>query len=66
MVFAGLMPRTGASLIAVVMAVAIAKVHADGGFFMKNGGFEYPFLILMNAIAIIFSGGGLFSIYDRY
>ena len=62
----GVVPRIGAGLIAIVMLVAIAKVHGPKGFFMMQGGFEYQFLILMTSLALILAGAGKFSLYDRW
>ncbi len=62
----GILPRVSAALIGIVMIVAIVKVHGPKGFFMMQGGFEYPFLILMACIAVLFSGGGKLSLFDRF
>jgi len=62
---AGIMPRLLAALIAVVVAVAIAKVHWSKGFFMSKGGFEYQLLLLAVCLLIILTGGGKHSLYNR-
>ncbi len=62
----GFLPRIGAALIAVVMLVAIAKVHLARGFFAAQGGLEYPFLILMSCLALIISGAGRLSFFNRF
>lgn len=62
----GVIPRVSAGLIAIVMLVAIVKVHGPKGFFMAQGGFEYQFLILMTCIALMFTGGGKFSLYNKF
>ena len=61
----GVFPRIGAAVIGIAMAVAIAKVHGPKGFFLMQGGFEYPFLILMVCISIIISGAGRFSLFNK-
>ena len=61
----GIAPRLSAGLIAIVMLVAIVKVHGAKGFFMAQGGFEYQFLILISCIALILTGGGKFSLFNK-
>jgi len=66
----GFLTRIAAFGMAAVMAVAIYMVHGHNGFFMnwsgaqKGEGFEYHFLVLAIAIALMIKGGGSFSI-DR-
>ena len=62
----GILPRINAALIAVVMAVAIAKIHWAKGFFAMQGGFEYPLLILATCLSLAITGGGKFSLYDKF
>ncbi len=62
----GVIPRISAALIAIVILVAIAKVHGPKGFFMMQGGFEYQFLILMTCIALMFTGGGKLSLFNKF
>jgi putative oxidoreductase len=62
----GVLPRINAAAIGCTMAAAIWKVYGASGFFMKNGGFEYQWLILGVCIAIIFSGGKKYSLFDRW
>ena len=47
--------RIGALLILPVMLGAIWFVHLDNGFFIQNGGFEYPLTLLINCIVIFLS-----------
>jgi putative oxidoreductase len=67
---AGLLSRVAAFGIAVEMAVAVAMVHAQNGFFMnwygnqKGEGFEYHLLAIALAVAVIVKGAGAFSL-DR-
>jgi putative oxidoreductase len=57
----GLFTRVGAILIAAVMAVAFATVHGSKGFFLP-GGYEYVLVLFAAAIALLFTGGGCFSV----
>ncbi len=59
----GLLTRPAAAAIAILMAVAIT-VHLPNGFFWTSGGYEYPLLWGLIALAIAFRGGGEFSV-DR-
>jgi putative oxidoreductase len=56
----GLFTRLGALSIAIVMSVAIAKVHW-GTFFMPTG-IEFAFSLLGSALALLIAGGGKFSL----
>ncbi|MGA3041698.1 MAG: DoxX family protein [Bryobacteraceae bacterium] len=66
----GLLGRVAAFGIACNMLVAIVKVHFANGFFMnwggqqKGEGFEYHFLVLAMAAAIMIAGSGGWSL-DR-
>lgn len=64
----GLGTRVAALGIASVMAVAIATVHAQFGFFMnwtgaqKGEGFEYHILAIAIALVLVVRGGGALSL----
>jgi putative oxidoreductase len=60
----GLLTRPAALAIAVVMAVAVLAVHLPNGFFWTSGGYEYPLLWGLIALAIAFKGGAELSL-DR-
>ncbi len=60
----GLLTRPAAIGIVTIMAVAISEVHLKNGFFWGSGGFEYPLLWGIVALAIVFCGGGALSV-DR-
>jgi putative oxidoreductase len=62
----GIFPRISASIIAIIMLVAIFKVHLKNGFFAMGGGFEYPFLILFCCLCLIITGSGKLSLFDRF
>jgi putative oxidoreductase len=59
----GLLTRTAAIGVAVLMAVALT-VHVPKGFFWTGGGFEYPLMWGLLAVAIAINGAGRFSL-DR-
>ena len=61
----GLLTRPVAAAITVVMAVAVFAVHLPNGFFWGNGGFEYPLLWGLIALAFVLRGGGPVSIDAR-
>ena len=56
----GLFTRLGALMIAIVMLVAIFKVHW-GTFFMPTG-VEFAFSLFSSAVALLIAGGGKFSL----
>src|SRR5215470_5935956 len=66
----GFLTRIAAFCIAVNMAVAIAAVHHNSGFFMnwagtqKGEGFEYHLLVLAMTAFLMIRGAGAFSV-DR-
>ncbi|MCX5678858.1 MAG: DoxX family protein [Candidatus Omnitrophica bacterium] len=62
----GVLPRVGAALISISMIVAIVKVHGPKGLFAAQGGFEYPFLILMVTLSLVITGAGKFSIFNKF
>jgi putative oxidoreductase len=62
----GIVPRISASVIAVIMAVAIIKVHGPNGFFMSKNGYEYQLLLMASCICLILNGSGKMSILDRF
>ena len=60
----GFMSRIAALGIIAVMAGAIHFVHLKNGFFNSNGGYEYPLLWGLIALACAFRGGEALSV-DR-
>ena len=58
----GLFTPVGSALLITVMVVAIATVHAPKGFFVTDGGYEYPLLISTVAAALAFAGPGAYSL----
>ena len=67
----GVLARPSAIGLIGVMLVAIAKVHAQHGFFLnfamtpgRGHGYEYNLALLAMALSILIGGAGIFSI-DR-
>ncbi len=58
----GFLTRPAAAAIAILMAVAAFKVHLANGFFWSNGGYEYPLLWGLIALALALRGGGALSL----
>ena len=58
----GLFTPVGSALLITVMVVAIVTVHAPKGFFVTDGGYEYPLLISTVAAALAFVGPGAYSL----
>ena len=67
---AGFMTRFVAGSLAIIMVGAVAMAHWDHGFFMnwfgqqQGEGFEFHLLIIGMCLALVFSGGGKWSV-DR-
>ncbi len=59
----GLFTRLGALSVALVMLVAILKVHW-GAFFLPTGA-EFAFSLFCSALALLIIGGGKFSLDAR-
>ena len=60
----GFLTRPAAVGIAILMAYAAFMVHLPSGFFWNKGGYEYPLLWGLIALALAFRGGGEMSL-DR-
>jgi putative oxidoreductase len=54
----GFAAEIGALLVIAVMLGAIWFVHWGKGFFVQNGGFEYPLSLIMFSLAIVIGGPG--------
>lgn len=61
LIVGALLPLVGLAL-AGVMLGAMFYVHMDGGFFSRDGGYEYVLLLAAVSIAIGFSGGGALAV----
>ena len=60
----GFLTRPAALIVWLYMTVSITVTHWANGYFWTNGGIEYPLLSWLLSIAILFNGGGRYSI-DR-
>jgi putative oxidoreductase len=58
----GLLTRIAALGIIAIMAGAIFTVHGKAGFGMQHGGFEYNYVLIMVAVALILCGAGTLSL----
>ena len=62
LVAAGLLTPLGVAAILGVMAAAVGLVHLRNGFLAQSGGYEYPLLIGLAALAVGFAGPGAWSL----
>ena len=60
----GALARIASVGLAIVMGVAIATVHWSNGFFAGSGGFEFPLMLGVAALAIAVAGPGRFALAD--
>jgi putative oxidoreductase len=60
----GFLTRLAAAGIVVIMAGAIATVHWPHGFDIRQGGFEYNFVLIVICLCLILGGPGPFAV-DR-
>lgn len=60
----GLLTRPAAFMLAVTMLAAIISVHLPNGLFMSNNGYEFGLALLSISVALVFNGGGKWSL-DR-
>jgi putative oxidoreductase len=58
----GLFTPVAAFGVACTMVVAITTVHLKKGLFAANGGFEFPLVLLMNALWFMAAGAGPWSL----
>ncbi|MCW2247089.1 putative oxidoreductase [Azospirillum fermentarium] len=61
----GLLTRPAALAVAALMGVAVVQVHLGNGFFWTSGGYEYPLMWGLTAVAIALKGGDRFSLDRR-
>lgn len=62
LMLAGVRVREVGVLFAVVMVVAILKVHLPNGF-AGNGGYEFQFTLLLSSLAMVFAGPGKYALF---
>ncbi len=58
----GVFTRICAACVVIIMLGAIFMVHIAHGFDIGHGGFEYAFTQLLIAVALIFTGPGIYSL----
>ncbi len=58
----GLLTRPAAMINAITMLVALFWVHWGNGFFLDTHGIEYALALLSANVALIFIGGGRYSL----
>lgn len=64
LLFTGVLAELGAVMTIGVMIGAVVIVHWPHGYFSQNGGFEYPFNLILFALAIIIGGPGAYALWD--
>jgi putative oxidoreductase len=62
----GAFSRTAATLVFILIVVAIYKVHFKNGFFLAQGGYEYNLLILAACLAVMIAGGGALALTKKF
>lgn len=58
----GLLVRPSSALLAFTMLVAIFAVHFEHGLFIANNGYEFALSLLAISVALVFAGGGRWSL----
>lgn len=58
----GALTRPVAALLALIMLLAGTVVHATAGLFLSNGGFEFALALWGMMMALLFLGGGRYSV----
>jgi putative oxidoreductase len=58
----GLLTPLASTMVIAVMLVAIVSVHLSKGFFVSNGGYEYPLLLAVAALTLAITGPGQISL----
>ncbi len=61
----GLLGPVGPALIVSVMLVAMVTVHLKNPFFASTNGIEVPLLYSATAVALAFTGPGIFSLDEQ-
>lgn len=58
----GIFVRYFGIILAVIMFVAIVKVHFANGFGAQGGGYEYVFVLFFGSLAMVTLGAGKYSL----
>jgi putative oxidoreductase len=62
----GIAAELGALLVIGVMLGAVWFVHWSHGFFVQDGGFEYPLSLIFFALAILVGGPGKHALWPHW
>ena len=65
MLILGLFTRFTAAAVVIFMGVSVFVAHWEAGFFWNKGGYEYPLMWGVIALAIFFRGGGSHALDNR-
>ena len=66
LLISGLFTHWLAKLFAIEMAVAFFFVHATKGFFLSGGGYEFVLLLFAASVSLMITGGGKWSLENRF
>lgn len=66
LLFLGIASEIGALLVIPVMIGAVFLIHWPHGYFVQYNGFEYPFNLILFALAIIIGGPGKYYLWDPF
>lgn len=58
----GVLVRYAGILLAIIMFVALVKVHFVNGFSLQNGGYEYVLVLMLASLAMLTLGAGSYSV----
>jgi putative oxidoreductase len=62
----GILARYTGVVIAIIMFVAMTKVHFANGFSLANKGYEYVLVLMLCALAIVVLGAGKYSLTSLF
>ncbi len=65
MLVLGLFTRFAAAAVVIFMGFSVFVAHWDAGFFWNKGGYEYPLMWGLIALALFFRGGGDHALDNR-
>lgn len=62
MLIIGLLTKWVSGLLAIDMLVALLVVHAQNGFYISGGGYEFVLVLFVGAISLLLTGPGIYSV----
>jgi putative oxidoreductase len=62
LIAAGLLTPLGVAAVAGMMAAAVLYIHLRSGFFVTDGGFQYPLLLELVSSSLTLTGPGRYSL----